>query len=162
MSKSSLAKTWAEILFIGPLLSWRIVEMAVASAHVIKHRSPLVIKGPKTRREQKEYRTMIHEKIQGAGEAWAASFTSFNKDLLRSTSVWSSITETISAGRSLFNVRSYPWNYLRFSGALGWLFIALTTEGTTFYPKLFLKSTQPLKQRVTANARRLKKQAPRL
>src|SRR3954471_18237609 len=103
MSNSSLAKTWVEILFIGPLLSWRVIKMAVASAQVIGHRSSLVIKGPKNRQERKEFRTMIHEKFLGAGEASTAYFTSLNKNLPFTSTVSSSISAAIDAWRSLFD-----------------------------------------------------------
>jgi hypothetical protein len=165
MANSSFPKAWAEMVFVGPMLSWRMLKMAVASARVIRRRSSLIISGPKSAQERKEYRKMIQEKFQGLGEASTAYFASFKQSLPVAFALSSRGVTAINAWNALFAARtpiSFFRNYVRLGAALGWLFIAIFLEECVFLPRLFLNTTQPLSKRVSANAARLSRGSQRV
>ena len=159
MAKVSFAKVWADVLFIGPRLIWRLAKMAIASARVIRHRSRLIARGPKTGQEQLEYRVMVQEKIQGIGEASRAYLRALNNSGSFSTkAIMAAGSATFNAWLLLFSGRnslSFAARYVRFSLSLGWLLFLVYTQSSLFVPKLLLNSTAPLDKRVSANAKRL-------
>lgn len=161
MSDYSIANAWIDMLLIGPRLSWRVIEMAVASARVISKRSRIIARPRKTRSERREYRTMISEKLQGSAEATNAYVVSFsNKGIPIAKDTTAAATKTLDALFSVLNSRSpfaFISAYAHLIAALAKLLIAAPMQIINFIASIFLNSTAPLAQRVTANAKRLSK-----
>lgn len=156
-----MMRSWVDMLFIGPKLTWRFATMTVASISVIARRSRLLAATSQTARERREYRAMIQEKFLGSGESAAASLRSFSSAApVLSNAIFFQVTEFASAFLALMgggNRRTWQARYLRFVVNTSALLISLPMHLYIFMLTIIFKTAAPLHKRVTANAKRLRR-----
>ena len=158
----SIFKTLLKVALVGPALSLRLGEMALASMQVITYRTMGITKSVKEPKliDWQELYLMVREKIDGVIESVAAG----SKHMLSSNSPTALALPNMKfiseSMQSLFSSRSPIEAFTRIISLLiscaGFVILSslrIFLSGSNF----FKATTNPLRSRVVANARRLRK-----
>lgn len=158
----SIFKTLLNVALAGPALSLRFGEIALASMQVITYRTTSITKSVKEPKliDWQELYLMVREKIDGVIESVAAGskyMLSSNSPTALALPSMKFITESM---QSIFSTRSPIEAFTRIIS----LFVSCASFVIFRSMRIFLSgsnlfkaTTNPLRSRVVANARRLRK-----
>lgn len=156
----SILKTALQLTFIGPRIAWRVMEMMAAATQVIPARTEMFVAAVKTpnRAAANETMTMVSEKFIGSWESMSAAAASAIAGTPESMRFGISARGLLDAAHKL--VRSPTLStWIVNQGALQIklmkAMLGLWSQALLLGLRLFMRTSEPLHKRVTANARRL-------
>ncbi|MDB6060910.1 MAG: hypothetical protein JWM78_1013 [Verrucomicrobiaceae bacterium] len=162
MSISSFYSSLFKVILVGPRLSLRIGEMALASAQVLTSRVPTfttAINNPSAAAKREAVLT-VREKIDGSVESFSAASSYLSNSIANLSKSSLNLESVITATQALFSSRSAAeilWRHISLTTTITLWATSLPIKMTLFGFHLFEQTSAPLHSRVVANAKRLSK-----
>lgn len=161
MSSESIFQSILKLTFIGPRVAWRVLEMAAAATQVVPARVGMLATATKkpSRAAASESFRMVSEKIIGSWESMFNTAETINGAgaTIQRAAFGETQIKALSKVLASRNPVDLIVNVGAFQFGLIKTWVSFPFQVTLFWYRLFMRGSEPLHSRVTANAKRLKR-----